>query len=1001
MRHFWQVAVAVVSLISLTWADPRQLGEHGVCWGDGYNIQSGATCASNSAGDELCVWRESHTDRDIWKGQLIHADGTRAWADSGRVLLTRAALEYGYSPYGDIQIIAPTADGWLFAYEERTVGWEYALRLQKLDAHGEPQWPVADFHGLLVTQDLDESFPDVFISDDGSGGALLAWRGDDDGVAVNARRVSANGELVWLVPPVIVDPDSNVVGLSAAADAGGTLYLVWTQGPAYQYRVYASKILPNGVLQWGNGTGGVHVAPGDSSQWAMAIHPVEAGAYVVFGDDRNDSHGDIFAQRLDAWGEAMWPVGGVTISGVPGTASLTGTCASQHAGIEDGMLLTWRDYHNYQDPETLFVQKLADDGTIRWSEHGLPVTIARDLDGSGPPIVSDRYGGAIVNWLVGNSLRAARIDAAGNFIWGGEGGVQVLTDPQYGTFQIHWGDDDWLHLIHEAGWGNARVLVSHLVSTLDGTASPDHVDTLASASPWTGDYSWLTRLSPNRFVTMTPYLQIQIFDTLGNREFGPSGLDLLPDAEPRWVDYFDACADGNGGFFAAWTTWWFNPGSPLLVDVSVVHVSATLNVIGGPNGIVLDGIQDGNLTSVRCVSDGAGGCHIVWWRRDDVHHTATRRLAHVNAQCELLRPTLTLPEELWGVPILSTPERIILGHGSRSTGYSVTCYDDAGTTIWQTALFPAVLPRYIGSFGDGAGGIYVVAQGTGQAGQDIFTQHIDANGERLWGDSGLAVCSEPRDQSLASGVLLAGGDLFVAWSDSLPGDTVLSVWAQRVTPPGERVWPEAGQLLAPALPRYSRVDIVAGISNDVLVTWAYDDYMFHTSYRGTHIGGNGQVTDPWWTPRQGGDLGLAGEMPFYNPPTSDGVGGFILTSYEYRSAGSVDTVMSAYVQRIYDGYVDAADHPAVHAPARYTLAQNYPNPFNPVTEIRFTVPRATDVTLRVFDLLGREVATLVDRQVVAGEYTVLFDAAALASGIYFYRLETAGFTATKKMVLLR
>ncbi len=83
------------------------------------------------------------------------------------------------------------------------------------------------------------------------------------------------------------------------------------------------------------------------------------------------------------------------------------------------------------------------------------------------------------------------------------------------------------------------------------------------------------------------------------------------------------------------------------------------------------------------------------------------------------------------------------------------------------------------------------------------------------------------------------------------------------------------------------------------------------------------------------------------------------------------------------------------------LLQNYPNPFNPSTVIRFTLSEAGHTSLKVFDLLGREVATLVNEHRTAGSHQVVFDASALPSGMYFYRLEAAGVSAIQKMVLVR
>ncbi len=88
-------------------------------------------------------------------------------------------------------------------------------------------------------------------------------------------------------------------------------------------------------------------------------------------------------------------------------------------------------------------------------------------------------------------------------------------------------------------------------------------------------------------------------------------------------------------------------------------------------------------------------------------------------------------------------------------------------------------------------------------------------------------------------------------------------------------------------------------------------------------------------------------------------------------------------------------------PGEYGLGQNYPNPFNPGTTITYQIRSAGAVTLRVYDVLGREVVTLVDEYRQAGSYTLSFDASRLASGVYFYRLQAGSFMNTKKMVLAK
>lgn len=88
-------------------------------------------------------------------------------------------------------------------------------------------------------------------------------------------------------------------------------------------------------------------------------------------------------------------------------------------------------------------------------------------------------------------------------------------------------------------------------------------------------------------------------------------------------------------------------------------------------------------------------------------------------------------------------------------------------------------------------------------------------------------------------------------------------------------------------------------------------------------------------------------------------------------------------------------------PDKFELSQNYPNPFNPVTTIKFGIPRSEVVKLRVYDMLGREIKTLVNENLSAGNYEYKFDASTISSGIYFYKLDAGDFSAIKKMVLVK
>jgi probable HAF family extracellular repeat protein len=98
---------------------------------------------------------------------------------------------------------------------------------------------------------------------------------------------------------------------------------------------------------------------------------------------------------------------------------------------------------------------------------------------------------------------------------------------------------------------------------------------------------------------------------------------------------------------------------------------------------------------------------------------------------------------------------------------------------------------------------------------------------------------------------------------------------------------------------------------------------------------------------------------------------------------------------------DVEDKGSLLSPESYNLAQNYPNPFNPVTTISYSIPQRSNVILKIYDILGNEVAVLISGEKDSGVYTVNFDASQFASGIYFYKIQAGSFTQVKKMILLK
>ncbi|MBK8552274.1 MAG: T9SS type A sorting domain-containing protein [Ignavibacteria bacterium] len=123
----------------------------------------------------------------------------------------------------------------------------------------------------------------------------------------------------------------------------------------------------------------------------------------------------------------------------------------------------------------------------------------------------------------------------------------------------------------------------------------------------------------------------------------------------------------------------------------------------------------------------------------------------------------------------------------------------------------------------------------------------------------------------------------------------------------------------------------------------------------------------------------------------------LLVSNNYIFAG---TIAQSVSRRSY-AEVIGIQNIGTEIPTNYSLSQNYPNPFNPVTNLKFGISDLGFVSLKIFDLLGKEVVTLVNDKLNPGTYRVEFDAGSLTSGVYFYRLTSGDFTDTKRMLLVK
>ena len=159
------------------------------------------------------------------------------------------------------------------------------------------------------------------------------------------------------------------------------------------------------------------------------------------------------------------------------------------------------------------------------------------------------------------------------------------------------------------------------------------------------------------------------------------------------------------------------------------------------------------------------------------------------------------------------------------------------------------------------------------------------------------------------------------------------------------------------------------------------------------LGSNFIEADPQFTDEFEDDFTISESSPAVDAGEKEPFGFKVMYFGEGVDIGAFETGSPTTV-----GTEDAIN---TSIPSEYQLEQNYPNPFNPTTKIRFSLSNSSIVSLKVYNMLGEEIATLVNQELAVGLHTVSFDASALASGMYFYTLNVGEFSSTKKMMLIK
>jgi len=881
------------------------------------------------------------------------------------------------------------------------------------------QWSTnPEVNNAICTATGDQTVP-TSVSD-GAGGSIITWQDFRFGYnCIWAQRISATGVVQWVANGVPVCEQLSTAPQIASDGAGGAI-ITWTDGRGATPHIYAQRINASGVTQWlpdyTNGapvctaTGGI-----GQSNTAIASDGL-GGAIITWQDQRNGTYNQIFAQRFNASGTPQWAANGVLICGATSEQE-SPVIASAGNG---GALIAWIDFRSDVHGDIYAVQ-VDPDGTPEYP-NGFSVCTATGYQNQ-LSIVSSGGGGAIITWNDGRSnfhIYAQLIDWNGTY-WAnngvpicmaaGPGGFPqtnpVIASDGAGGAIIAWQDYRSSSIVGTiyAQRVNASGIVQWITDGVAISVSPFPHVSPEIVSDGTG--GTIITWTDSRGIGEYPDIYAQRINASGTVEWAANGVAICRSTNyqfsPTIVD------DGSGGAIITWQD--YRSGSNY--DIYAQRIDQLGNLYPAP---WIDNVVD--------IANDQGGKLRILWKPSALD-------VWKNSNVKWYTVLMGTKNTLISGKAAPTINGGILGKAAESVSHPVlgktTQTADDGI-YWQTA--GSVQARWL----DGYSMVAATAADSGLEGIPYYYFQVIANNADssiFWSsniDSGYSVDNIPPVPISGAAIGTGqGADIVLKWNTDRVDPDLMGYRVYRAASPGFSL--DASTLLA--------------IVKDTAYTDAATslDQTYYYRVAGVDVHGNvgtpsGQLSETalaitlssfnvtasrlsvelaWTTTTEINSAGYEIQRSLASDPQSAWQDvGFVAgagnsnspINYSYSDMNLTATNYNYRLKQIDRSgnfyYSQSIEVEVGVAADVFELSQNFPNPFNPSTNIQFTVPTDGRATLKVFNTLGQEVATLFNDNASAGIYhQVQFNAANLASGIYFSQLEFAGKVQIKKMLLLK
>jgi hypothetical protein len=410
MGRFSKSVVVLVLLMLLTWVSGLRAhwAEDGVGVCTDASNQSGPVIARDGMGGAFIAWIDQRNGNYDIYAQRVNVSGTPLWTADGVPVCTDPSVAT------DPQICADGDGGAIVTWKDYRNG-NYDIFAQRIGPNGTTRW-TAD--GIAVCTDAnDQYYP--YVVGDGLGGAMVVWEDWRNGnIDVYAQRIDAGGYVWWTYNGVpVCSATNNQSWIRPVSDGAGGAVVCWMDYRNSSTDIYAQRIDGSGTTLWT--AGGDSICTQTSPQGNPAITgDGSGGAIISWQDQRNGGYPqqDIYAQRINSSGSVQWTVDGIPI-GAGSNEQFYTYLDSDGSG---GAVIVWLDNQAGDGQYQVYAQRVDSSGTALWTTNGVKLS-SQPVFQTDARIVSDGSGAAIASWNDNGNIRVQRVDASGTAMWGSSG----------------------------------------------------------------------------------------------------------------------------------------------------------------------------------------------------------------------------------------------------------------------------------------------------------------------------------------------------------------------------------------------------------------------------------------------------------------------------------------------------------------------------------------------------------------------------------------------------